>query len=566
MTTPLQPIPGNPFEIKSDANRTRKIAHFNNNEAYLAGIFAATATLDGNFDTILDVLSTRKNNFFRHYVTNYFLYVINDDNPPLQTPDGQDQRKRYSPFLWLDGKKKWDLTKFNEDYFDRLKRMLAAAARRGIVVQLTIFDGAGMRFLTRWPYNPWNKERNINNVVGGSNSAMPTFYTDRDAPALDSNGRPTTTLGKIQDAFIAKVVTETLGFWNVVFEIMNEPTGGGSAVRARWADIITGVINNYTKGRRLIFYNDHSFDPTHPKGGQDVNHWRTLPNYHALDGVIFHGDPNTFAPDNTSAWEFTAEKLIQASSDTHDAVERELRIWNRDTTSQLFDRHMSFQAEAAKTSAADGIGQASPPPTKILHAPFFGNWNKISTDPPHFHLQINANGRYFAMNPTADTVTTQGRIVRYNDQQFVTKPDGDANEITFAYTVSADGMELSYTNVVTGRKQTFRRYVGDIEPFLYGWKKVGEISPSGVPVFLLYFRQDNTFAARDIQNFQNILNQGRVSSITNNPPQMIFHSTTNNTQIPYTYFFYNNGRSLRITNLQNGRWQDFSRTMEGLPG
>ncbi|HEX8473233.1 MAG TPA: hypothetical protein VF666_04315 [Pyrinomonadaceae bacterium] len=559
------PIPGNPFEIKSNSNQTRKIAHFYNSEAYLAGIFAHTAKLDGNFDPIIDVLSTRKNNFFRHYLTNYFLYIINDDTPPIPTPDDTDQRKRYSPFLWLDDREKWDLTKYNDNYFARLKRMLASAAARGVVVQLTLFDGAGMRFLTRWPYNPWNEDRNINNVVTGSNSAMPSFYTDRDTPALDSNGQPTTTLGKIQDAFIAKVVTETLGYWNVVFEIMNEPTGGTPAIRARWADIITGVINNYTKGRRLIFYNDHSFDPAHPKGGQDVNAWKTLPNYKALDGVIFHGDPNNFLPDSTPAWEFTADKLIQASSDTHNEVQREERIWNRDTTTRLFSRHIIFQAEAGKTTAADGIGQATPPPTKIFHAPFFGNWNKISTDAPHFHLQFNANGRYFAITPAADTVTDQGRIVRYTDQQFVTRRDGGTNELTFAYTLSPDGQELSYANVVTGRRQTFRRYAGDIEPFLYGWKKVGESSPSATPVFLLYFRQDNTFVARDIQNFQNILNQGHVIFITNDPPHITFHSTTHNSRTPYAYAFYNNGRSLRLTNLQNGRIQDFSRTTEGLP-
>jgi hypothetical protein len=585
MTEPI--TLGNPFEVRSEQvnSQNRKVAYYNGSRVNLAGIFAATALLEGNFAQILDVLATRKNNFFRHYLTNYWLYNPADPHP---TPDGTDQRQRYSPFFWhtkddpdQNRREKWDLTRFNDDYFARLRRMLLRAQERGIIVQLVLFDGAGMRFPGRWPHNPWNAytdpdprkkitANNINGVVQDPGSAMPKFYNERAAPAVDGAGNPTT-LGDIQDGFVRKVVTETLGFWNVVFEIMNEPTAATPAARAAWANTIVGVINCITRGRRLIFYNDHSHSEagTRP-GGADVNAWRTLSHYGALDGVIIHGDPNKVMDTRETAWLFTGEKLIQASSDTHlipdvpeDQQEREQLAWNKATTTTLFSRRVIYQAEAGSNRAADGIGQATPPPTKIVSAPFLGDWNKTSTDPPHFHLRFSSSGRYFAVNPAEDTVTTQGRLVSFTPTQFVVQPDGQPEQ-TYSYTLSPDGRVLTYTNVVNQRTQTFQRFSGDIQAFLYGWKKVGEREPSATPRFFLYFRQDGTFVARHPDDPQQIINQGRVHSITCPPDKIRLDSTATGTQIEYFFLFTENGTRLRIARVDNGRWQDFARTFEGL--
>lgn len=582
------PIPGNPIEVRqvqTAPRKNRKVVYFDNEELYLAGIFPGTERLDGNFDQILSKLSTRRNNFFRQYITAYYLY---DTTRPIKTPTGEDHRQRYSPFLWLSGddpavppanRNKWDLTRFNENYFARLRRMLAAARAKNIVVQLTLFDGAGMRFLDRWPYHPWNARNNINGVVVGERSAMPAFYTGRDLPAKDSAGNVTTTLGKIQDEFLRQVVTRTLDFWNVVFEIMNEPTGGTPAGRAAWADTVTGVINRVTKGRRLIFYNDHSKSPQHPKGGLDVNAWRALPNYRALDGVIFHGDPNLFAPEQTTEWQFAAEKIIQASSDTYTEVDprtglpyRETAEWNRTTTNYLFGRHIVYQAEAGeggRTTAADGIQSARPQPTEIKHAPFLGNWDKLSPTPPqHFYLRFDANGRYFAIKPTTDAVIDQGRIVRFTDTQFVTLRDGQTAEATWNYSVSPDGQQLSYHSVSgdPNRPFIYRRFTGDIEPFLYGWRRVGADADEERTPLRLYFRQDNTFATRDVQDPARVINYGRVITLTSDPPRMVIESTPiNNLQTPFLYSFFDHGRGLRLFNERKQRGQEFARLTEGLP-
>jgi predicted dehydrogenase len=118
-------IPDNPFELRTVAGR--KLLFYQGQEAFLAGIYAPTDKLDGNFDAMMRVLSERRNNFFRHWTTNYYLF-----NPAVtpSTPTGEPPRKRYSPFKWA-ALSKWELSDYNLDYFTRLRSMIAAAARAG---------------------------------------------------------------------------------------------------------------------------------------------------------------------------------------------------------------------------------------------------------------------------------------------------------------------------------------------------------------------------------------------------------------------------------------------------
>ena len=372
-------IPNNPFEIRS-APAGRKSLFYQGQEAFLAGIYAPTDKLDGDFNAMMRVLADRKNNFFRHWTTNYYLY-----NPAVvsTTPTGEPPRKRYSPFKW--NISKWELSQYNEDYFTRLRTMITAARTAGIVVQITIFDRAGMAAAAdRWPFNPWNSANNQNAAIQAA-AGVPTFYK-RDTAAqirfrepLDPRGGTgggltiePTTLGALQDDFISKVVFATREFNNVVYELMNEPMEGSSADRAEWANTAVGVIHAGTQGKRLIFYNDHSGNLAQPNTrGQDVNYWRNnIPaarsNYSRFHGVIFHGDPNLIDPanPNTSNWTFKDDKVIQVSSDAFDN-RRDNKEWTRGATNNAFARHMIYQAESTSTLAAEGIRDANTKPTTL---------------------------------------------------------------------------------------------------------------------------------------------------------------------------------------------------------
>jgi hypothetical protein len=382
-------IPDNPFEIRTIAPG-RKVLYYQGQEAFLAGIYAPTDKLDGNFDAMMRVLTDRKNNFFRHWTTNYYLF-----NPAItsSTPTGEPTRKRYSPFLW--NVSKWDLSGYNVDYFTRLRAMISAAARAGIVVQITIFDRTGMAgALDRWPFNPWKASNNLNGLILDTppipgqqqqppQMGVPKFYDrtiqghirvrepiDRDIHTGGIMLEPIS-LGELQDNFVRQVVVQTREFKNVVYEIMNEPLEGTPATRAEWANTIVGLIHSLTQGKRLIFYNDHSGNMNDPATrGKDVIYWKTIPaarsHYNHFHGVIFHGDPNVIDPANanTNNWTFEADKVLQVSSDALIGP-RDDYTWTRNTTTKAFGRHLIYQAESLATGAAEGIRDATPKPTLL---------------------------------------------------------------------------------------------------------------------------------------------------------------------------------------------------------
>lgn len=563
------PIPGNPFEIYTYTIGTapdnivqRKALRYNSADVYLGGVYAPTAQLDGDFDLMMKFLSENENNFFRHWMVNYFLLDPNQSRPG--TPP-EPFRKRYCPYAYDIGARKWNLLAYNDaegdpqSYFARLRRMIEAARKYNIIVQLTIFDACGMRpgdpndpedNKKRWPWSPWNDANNKQTFITHDSTAFPTFYK-------------TETIADIRQAqhnYVRRVVERTVEYWNVVYEIMNEPGGlednNNLTLRAKWADQMVEVINNITKGRRLIFFNDFH-------NGKDVNHWKALnlPNYEALDGVIFHGNPNLVDPDTNAGWHFRGDKVIQASSDGYGAPrndpDRDKRLWNRTTTDYLFNKKIIFQAETGGSEPAIGIQRAVKGPTVIKRPPFIGDWDKIpGAWGPDFFLQFNANGKYCTVDTPNDVVTSRGRLIGFTDDRFVVKPDGKP-QVEYAYTLSGD--TLSYHPVTDAtRLQTFKRFSGPVEPFIYWWEKVSHTPGSTRPLFNLFFRPDGTFAARALGTM-NLMGLGSVKSVLDDLGKVVFHNNNTGLDETWSYRFYNTGQSLRLTNASGDYYAIYER-------
>ncbi|HWO42184.1 MAG TPA: hypothetical protein VNO43_10310, partial [Candidatus Eisenbacteria bacterium] len=105
-----------------------------------------------------------------------------------------------------DGGNKFDLDKWNESYFARLKDLIREAGKRGIVVEVTLLNG----YPDVWEYSPLRAGNNIQGIGSGS---WGTFLTLTDS-----------TLRERQRALIRKTVEELNAFDNLYFEIMNEPS------------------------------------------------------------------------------------------------------------------------------------------------------------------------------------------------------------------------------------------------------------------------------------------------------------------------------------------------------
>jgi len=132
---------------------------------------------------------------------------------------------------YANGGNKFDLTKWDEGYFRRLKDFVTRAGKRGIVVEMNLF--CPMYEESQWRLSPQNADNNVNGV---GDVARTNIYT------LDKNGG----LLAAQEALVRKIVTELHGFDNVYYEICNEPYFGG--VTREWQHHIADVIVETERG------------------------------------------------------------------------------------------------------------------------------------------------------------------------------------------------------------------------------------------------------------------------------------------------------------------------------
>jgi hypothetical protein len=142
---------------------------------------------------------------------------------------------------YANGGNKFDLNRWDEAYFSRLKELVRYAATRDVVIEFTLF--CPMYEDKQWSLSPMNGSNNVNGV--GDVARL-------DAYTLDKGGG----LLAVQDALTRKVVAELNPMDNVIFEIMNEPYT--RAVPLDWQRHIAEAIVDAERGlpkRHLISQN-----------------------------------------------------------------------------------------------------------------------------------------------------------------------------------------------------------------------------------------------------------------------------------------------------------------------
>ena len=124
-----------------------------------------------------------------------------------------------------DGGNKFDLSRWEDAYFARLKDFLAHAGTRNVVVELTLF--CPMYEEVQWSLSPMNAANNVNGI--GKVGRHDVYTLDKDPALLAA-----------QEALTRKLVTELNAFPNLFFEIANEPYFGG--VTMPWQHRIADAI------------------------------------------------------------------------------------------------------------------------------------------------------------------------------------------------------------------------------------------------------------------------------------------------------------------------------------
>ncbi len=177
-----------------------------------------------------------------------------------------------------DGGNRFDFDKWDDRYFDRLKRFLAAAEAKGIVVEVTLFCSTYAD--AQWAVHPFNSTNNNSSL---NVSDWRKLHTLSDDP-----------VNKIQKSVVQKIVREVNAFGNVLFEIQNEP----------WADrpVPVGSINPHVNPSQtpqwpnsIDIADDESIRWQRAVAGWITDVESTLPNKHliAQNWSNFHDAPSS---------------------------------------------------------------------------------------------------------------------------------------------------------------------------------------------------------------------------------------------------------------------------------
>jgi hypothetical protein len=124
----------------------------------------------------------------------------------------------------FDGGMKFDLSRWDESYFRRLKDFMAEAQRRGVVVEMNLFCPFYEPVL--WDANPMNARNNVNGIGMVPRDEV---YTLKHAD-----------LTAVQGAVTRKLVTELNAFDNLYFEVANEPYFGG--ITMEWQHHVAKLV------------------------------------------------------------------------------------------------------------------------------------------------------------------------------------------------------------------------------------------------------------------------------------------------------------------------------------
>ncbi len=188
-----------------------------------------------DFDAYLAFLQRHNHNFFRLWAwesafnPNAKQGTITYDPMPYQRP---------GPGLALDGKPKFDLQRFNQAYFDRMRSRIVAARDRGIYASVMLFNGFSIEGKGNvggdpWQGHPFHPKNNVNGIDAGSGKAVHTLSN----PAITAH----------QEAYIRKVIDTVNDLDNVLYEISNEDSGG--ADDTAWQIHMIQFIKGYEAGK-----------------------------------------------------------------------------------------------------------------------------------------------------------------------------------------------------------------------------------------------------------------------------------------------------------------------------
>ena len=189
-----------------------------------------------DYTAYLDFLKSKNHNFFRLWRAENARGGEAGDNFWFAPMPYQ----RSNTCCAFDGGNKFDLSHFNQAYFDRMRQRIIQAGDQGIYVSIMLFDGWSVESKfgghEPWKGHPYKLSNNVNNINGDVNN--------------DGQGGETHTLANsqvtaLQEAYVRKVIDTVDDLDNVLYEISNESPANSE----QWQYHMINYVRNYEAGK-----------------------------------------------------------------------------------------------------------------------------------------------------------------------------------------------------------------------------------------------------------------------------------------------------------------------------
>lgn len=198
-------------------------------------------TPDFDYPGWLDFMTSHGQNFLRLWTweqAQWMQFAKRDVHvryEPLPYP-------RTGPGLALDGQPKFDLGRFNEACFTRLRERVEAAGQAGIYVSVMLFQGFSVEqkgtkgvdpnLGNPWDGHPFNQANNLNGINGDP---------DGDGEGLETHTLAVPEVTRLQEAYVRKVVDTLNDLPFITWEIGNECHPGS----IEWQSYLTNCLREY---------------------------------------------------------------------------------------------------------------------------------------------------------------------------------------------------------------------------------------------------------------------------------------------------------------------------------
>lgn len=190
-----------------------------------------------NFNAFLNFLEHYGHNFVRMWTWE----LISWDTRGNRSEIRKDHIHHVAPLPWartgpglaLDGKPKFNLNVFNDDYFARLRHRAKQADKRGIYFSIMLFEGWGVQFAPdAYQGHPLNPANNTDGLGGDANG---------DGMGIEIHSMENPRITAVQERYVKRVIDSVNDLNNILYEIANE----AHASSTQWQYHMINLVNDY---------------------------------------------------------------------------------------------------------------------------------------------------------------------------------------------------------------------------------------------------------------------------------------------------------------------------------